>query len=141
MNTVRKINQSTKSTVSSTANAAKETATRQKGETQAVTNKKAIHVLPETYHRFKKIIDGANQKNLGKRSTHEDAVAALLDLCDEPKVVEELKKRSLRTKDHTQKIYQDYCKLKGNISYDEFIFKALTKQIDVDLSSLNTTSL
>ena len=139
MNTVRKINQSTKSTKSSTANPATETAAKSKGETQAVTNKKAIHVLPETYGRFKKIIDDANQKNLGKRSTHEDAVAALLDLCDGPKVVDELKKRSLRTKDHTQKIYQDYCKLKGNISYDEFIFKALTKQIDINLSVSSTS--
>ncbi len=104
-------------------------------------DKRALHLSTRLFDKFRSIRDKANKKDFGKKASYEDVFSVLLDLVKRDEVIKKLQERSMRPKDHIDKIYQQYCQKNGKIDFNEFLLKALTKEIDVDLDLLTLTKV
>ena len=95
--------------------------------------KKAMHLSVTILDKFMAIRDAANSKDYGKRVSLEDVAATILEFIDTKIVVKKLRDSSMRSQDHIEHIYKNYCKTNGKIEYSDFLLKAITKQIDVNI--------
>ena len=98
-----------------------------------IKEKKALHLSVNVLKQFTEIRDAANKKDYGKRVSLEEVAACVLHFVDKEAVIKRLRDSSMRSQDHVEHIYQTYCKTKGQIDFNDFLLKALIKQLDVDI--------
>ena len=80
----------------------------------------SLRVRRETKKKILTDLAALNRKDFGRAITADDYVALAISLL-RPEHTDQLKERSLSTKDRMEKKYQEYCAAHGKVSKDEFI--------------------
>jgi hypothetical protein len=89
-------------------------------------NTTPIRVLKTTAKTLKGIVQKLNKKPLGKKIRVDDLILKSLSLLEDEHF-EEIKNSTLTNADRLEMKYQEYCRVNGPVSKDEFLGKLLTE--------------
>lgn len=89
-------------------------------------NTTPIRVLKTTAKSLKSMVQKLNKKPLGKKIRVDDLILKALSLLED-KHFEEIKNSTLTNADRLEMKYQEYCRVNGPVSKDEFLGKLMTE--------------
>ena len=101
---------------------------------KVVNNTIPIRVKKATSRTIRTILNKLNKKPLGKKVTVDDVISKALPLLTE-KHLEEIKVATYSSKDRLELQYQEYCKVNGHITKENFLEMLLKAGLPVLISS------